>query len=79
MPTDNSKRIPRRLDADAFDEALEMYRQLRKICPKVDDIDIAFTIARSFSWGLAQTAALLSFLAAMGEPATDHVEGGVEN
>jgi hypothetical protein len=67
QPTnDASERIPRRFDADALDEAVELFRLLRENCP-ADDLKVAFTIARSFAWRIGETAALLSFLAAMGD------------
>ena len=80
MPADNqqSDRIPRRFDADALDEAAELYTLLRKVSP-ADDLDIVFGITRSFSWGVAETAAMLSFLAAMGEPVNGQADEGVEN
>jgi hypothetical protein len=45
---------------------VELFRLLRENCP-ADDLKVAFTIARSFAWRIGETAALLSFLAAMGD------------
>ena len=60
-------RIARPLDSDSLSEARELFGLLQQIHPQARELDLAFVIARSFSWGLAQTEALLSFLSAIDE------------
>ena len=63
---DTPERISRRFDIDGLREGLELCRLLRHVHPHGDNLDVAFVVARSFSWGAKETAALLSFLAVDG-------------
>ena len=59
----NPKPIRRRVDPDALAEAGELYHLLNEIHPEANDLEITTRIARSFSWGLAETAHLMAYLA----------------
>ena len=59
---DSPPPIARRLEPDALDEAVELYYLLRAIYREASDLDLAFTICRSYAWDLAASGHLLLHL-----------------